>query len=178
MPSHGLIAGSVSTRINKPQTAYVIDTANGGDIALEKAPLDRGTRASSHATSYLARIESSAILVSTAESVAFCRFPYFSRLAQVFLGIARTRMSGPPQEAFGPAHDAGAVGIPRFSFARRETMLYWAVVFLIIALVAAVLGFTGIYAAAAGIAKIIFLVFLVLFIVSLLTGGFGRRSLP
>jgi len=45
-------------------------------------------------------------------------------------------------------------------------------------LVAGVFGFTGVYAAAAGIAKIIFFVFLVLFVISLLTGGFGRRTLP
>jgi uncharacterized membrane protein YtjA (UPF0391 family) len=58
---------------------------------------------------------------------------------------------------------------------RGTTMLYWAVVFLIIALVAAVLGFTGIEFAAAGVAKILFLVFLVLFLVSLI-GGISRRA--
>ena len=56
-------------------------------------------------------------------------------------------------------------------------MLYWALVFLVVALVAGLLGFTGIYVAAAGIAKILFFVFLVLFIVSLLFGGLNRRSL-
>ena len=53
-------------------------------------------------------------------------------------------------------------------------MLYWSVVFLIIALVAAVFGFTGVYVAAAGIAKILFFVFLILFILSLLTGSMRR----
>ena len=53
-------------------------------------------------------------------------------------------------------------------------MLYWAVVFLVVALIAGLLGFTGVYVAAAGIAKILFFVFLVLFIVSLLAGGFRR----
>ena len=53
-------------------------------------------------------------------------------------------------------------------------MLYWSIVFLLIALVAALFGFTGVYVAAAGIAKILFFVFLVLFIVSLLTGGMRR----
>ena len=52
----------------------------------------------------------------------------------------------------------------------EEKMLYYALVFLIIALVAGVLGFTGVYVAAAGIAKILFFVFLVLFLVSLLMG--------
>ena len=55
-------------------------------------------------------------------------------------------------------------------------MLYWALIFLVIALVAALFGFTGIYVASAGIAKILFFVFLVLFIVSLLTGGISRRG--
>jgi uncharacterized membrane protein YtjA (UPF0391 family) len=57
-------------------------------------------------------------------------------------------------------------------------MLYWAMVFLVIALIAGFLGFTGVYAAAAGIAKILFFVFLILFIVSLISGGFSRRTIP
>lgn len=56
-------------------------------------------------------------------------------------------------------------------------MLYWALVFLVIALLAAVFGFTGVYVAAAGIAKILFFIFLVLFVVSLVAGGLrGRRA--
>lgn len=46
-------------------------------------------------------------------------------------------------------------------------MLYWALMFFIIALVAALFGFGGIAIAAAGVAKILFFIFLVLFIVSL-----------
>lgn len=46
-------------------------------------------------------------------------------------------------------------------------MLYWALVFFIIALVAALLGFGGVAFAAAGIAKILFFVFLVIFLVTL-----------
>jgi uncharacterized membrane protein YtjA (UPF0391 family) len=53
-------------------------------------------------------------------------------------------------------------------------MLYWALVFLIIALVAGLFGFTGLYLAAAGIAKIIFFVFIVLLLISLLAGGLRR----
>ena len=41
-------------------------------------------------------------------------------------------------------------------------MLYWALVFLVIALIAGALGFGGIAGAARGIAHIIFYVFLVL----------------
>ncbi|HEY4310029.1 MAG TPA: DUF1328 domain-containing protein [Pirellulales bacterium] len=56
-------------------------------------------------------------------------------------------------------------------------MLYWTLVFLVVAMVAAVFGFTGIYIAAAEIAKILFFIFLVLFIVSLVAGGLNRRPL-
>jgi uncharacterized membrane protein YtjA (UPF0391 family) len=59
---------------------------------------------------------------------------------------------------------------------RREKMLYWAAVFLIIALVAGAFGFLGIAGTAASIAKILFFVFIVIFVVSLLT-GMGRRRL-
>jgi uncharacterized membrane protein YtjA (UPF0391 family) len=55
-------------------------------------------------------------------------------------------------------------------------MLYWALVFLVLALIAGVFGFGGIASTAAGIAKILFLVFLVLFVVGLLFNAFGRRA--
>ena len=54
-------------------------------------------------------------------------------------------------------------------------MLYYAVVFLVIALIAALFGFTGIAASAVGIAKILFFVFVLLFVVSLIV-GLVRRS--
>jgi len=53
-------------------------------------------------------------------------------------------------------------------------MLYWAAVFLVIALVAGVLGFTSVFGAAMGIAKILFFVFVVLFLLSLVFGGIRR----
>jgi uncharacterized membrane protein YtjA (UPF0391 family) len=56
----------------------------------------------------------------------------------------------------------------------RNNMLYYALVFLIVALFAAVLGFGGIAFAAAGVAKILFFVFLVLFVVSLIGHGVRR----
>ena len=56
-------------------------------------------------------------------------------------------------------------------------MLYWSVIFLLIAMLAAFFGFTGVYVAAAGIAKILFFIFLVLFVVSLLSGGMRRRPM-
>jgi len=46
-------------------------------------------------------------------------------------------------------------------------MLYWALVFLLIALVAGFLGFGGISFAAAGLAKVLFFVFLIIFLASL-----------
>ncbi|HTS47819.1 MAG TPA: DUF1328 domain-containing protein [Bryobacteraceae bacterium] len=46
-------------------------------------------------------------------------------------------------------------------------MLYWALLFLLIAILAAVFGFTGISLLAAGVAKILFFIFLVLFVISL-----------
>jgi uncharacterized membrane protein YtjA (UPF0391 family) len=55
----------------------------------------------------------------------------------------------------------------------RGSMLRWAAVFFVIALVAAVFGFGGIAQSSAGIAKILFVVFLVLAGFSLL---FGRRA--
>ncbi len=55
-------------------------------------------------------------------------------------------------------------------------MLYWAMMFLLIALVAAVFGFGGIASTAAGIAQILFVVALVLFVLSLFM-GFRRRNL-
>jgi uncharacterized membrane protein YtjA (UPF0391 family) len=47
------------------------------------------------------------------------------------------------------------------------TMLYWTLVFLVVALIAGALGFTGLASASAGVARIIFGVFLVFFLVSL-----------
>ncbi|HTC91219.1 MAG TPA: DUF1328 family protein [Bryobacteraceae bacterium] len=48
-------------------------------------------------------------------------------------------------------------------------MLYYALVFLLIAILAAVFGFGGVAIVSAGIAKILFFVFIVLFVVSLIT---------
>ncbi|HSV69388.1 MAG TPA: DUF1328 domain-containing protein [Methylibium sp.] len=49
-------------------------------------------------------------------------------------------------------------------------MLYYAVVFFVIALIAAVFGFGGIATGAVAIAKVLFFVFVVLAIVSFLYG--------
>ncbi len=56
-------------------------------------------------------------------------------------------------------------------------MLYWAMVFLVIALVAGALGLGGASVVSAKIAWLLFVVFLILFVVSLIAGGV-RRPLP
>lgn len=58
----------------------------------------------------------------------------------------------------------------------EATMLYWALMFLVIALVAAIFGFGGIASTATGIAQILFVVAIVLFVISLLA-GYRRRNL-
>ena len=50
-------------------------------------------------------------------------------------------------------------------------MLYWTLVFLVIALIAGLFGFGGIASASAGIAKILFGIFLVLFLLSMIFGA-------
>ncbi|HTO82081.1 MAG TPA: DUF1328 domain-containing protein [Methylomirabilota bacterium] len=57
-------------------------------------------------------------------------------------------------------------------------MLYWTLMFLIVALIAGALGFGGIASASAGIARILFFLFLIGFVVTLLLqlfngGGFA-----
>jgi uncharacterized membrane protein YtjA (UPF0391 family) len=54
-------------------------------------------------------------------------------------------------------------------------MLYWAIVFAVIALVAGILGFVALSGTLAWIAKALLLVFVVLFVLSLV---FGRRRGP
>ena len=57
-------------------------------------------------------------------------------------------------------------------------MLYYALVFFVIALFAGILGFGVVAFAAAEIARICFFIFIVLFLVSLLTHFFRRTSIP
>jgi uncharacterized membrane protein YtjA (UPF0391 family) len=55
-------------------------------------------------------------------------------------------------------------------------MLYYALLFLIVAIVAGLLGFGAIAFAAAGLAKILFFIFIVLFLVSLVAHLTRGRS--
>jgi uncharacterized membrane protein YtjA (UPF0391 family) len=50
------------------------------------------------------------------------------------------------------------------------TMLRWAVIFFIIAIIAGIFGFGGIASESAGIAKILFTIFLIIFVVTLILG--------
>lgn len=60
----------------------------------------------------------------------------------------------------------------------KFTMLKWALIFFIVALVAALFGFGGIAGTAAGIAKILFIGFLIVAAIALIMGlAGGRRSI-
>lgn len=54
------------------------------------------------------------------------------------------------------------------------SLLGWALVFLVIALVAAIFGFGLVASAAAGIAKVLFFIFVVLFAIMLISGLLRR----
>lgn len=56
----------------------------------------------------------------------------------------------------------------------RNLMLYYALMFLVVAIIAGALGFGGIAGVSVGIAKILFFVFIILFLVSLVFGGLRR----
>jgi uncharacterized membrane protein YtjA (UPF0391 family) len=60
------------------------------------------------------------------------------------------------------------------TYINGTTMLHYAVVFLVIALIAALFGFGGIAAGAAGIAKILFVVFLIGAVVAFVMNGSRR----
>jgi uncharacterized membrane protein YtjA (UPF0391 family) len=55
-------------------------------------------------------------------------------------------------------------------------MLYWSLLFLVVALVSAVFGFAGIASTATAIAQVLFVIAMVLFVVSLFA-GVARRNL-
>jgi len=58
----------------------------------------------------------------------------------------------------------------------ENIMLYWALMFLVVALVAAIFGFGGISSAATGIAQVLFVIAIVMFLVSLIAGYRRRNS--
>jgi len=74
----------------------------------------------------------------------------------------------------GPAQDEGAGS--KACLAKGVPMLYYALMFLLIALIAGVLGFGVVAFAAAEVARIFFFIFVVLFLVSLLSHLFRRAN--
>lgn len=54
-------------------------------------------------------------------------------------------------------------------------MLYWALLFLIVAVIAGAFGFGGVASASVGIAQVLFFIFLIALIVSLVM-HFARRA--
>lgn len=57
------------------------------------------------------------------------------------------------------------------------SLLKWALIFFVVALIAGALGFTGISQAAGGIAKILFWIFLVIFLVLLVLGLLAGKAI-
>jgi len=57
-------------------------------------------------------------------------------------------------------------------------MLYWSLVFLVIALLAGLFGFGLIAGTSYAIAKVLFFIFLIIFVISLIMGLAGRKRLP
>jgi uncharacterized membrane protein YtjA (UPF0391 family) len=61
---------------------------------------------------------------------------------------------------------------------KGSSMLRWALVFLVVALLAAVLGFGGIAGDAAWIARVLFFIFIVIFLVGLIYSLATGKRLP
>ncbi len=59
---------------------------------------------------------------------------------------------------------------------RIEIMLYWAVVFFVVAIIAGVFGFGGIASASAGIAQLLFVIFLALFVIAMVARALKGRT--
>jgi uncharacterized membrane protein YtjA (UPF0391 family) len=97
------------------------------------------------------------------------RAPRISR----FLEDRSQALRASAQALLGCTCEAALIAAAHHDKKGRHVMLYWSLMFLVIALIAGVLGFFGIAGTAAGIAKILFFAFLVIAVVSLLM---GRRN--
>jgi uncharacterized membrane protein YtjA (UPF0391 family) len=84
-----------------------------------------------------------------------------------------TKLARSPASEFFPPRAGG-----RLFFPKEKKMLYWTLIFLVVAIIAAAFGFTGIAAGAAGIARVLFALFLILFLISLLLQLFGHGTPP
>ena len=83
-----------------------------------------------------------------------------------------------PANVFGtvPAVSMDENALGTLVLARGGIMLYYALVFLVVALIAGALGVSGVAAVATNIAYVLFVIAIVLFLVHLLTGR--RRLTP
>lgn len=79
---------------------------------------------------------------------------------------------GKPENVYGE----GNYEASRKYNAEEISMLHYALVFFVVAIIAAIFGFTGIAVGAAEIAKILFFIFLVLFVVSMVAGLLRRST--
>ena len=113
---------------------------------------------------------------STDPQLIDCRSPFLQTKAIIAIGTEHALS----KSVFGKTEDR-TCSIGRSSeflnpieFPRGNTMLSWALTFLVIALIAGVLGFGVVAGTAASIAKVLFVVFLIAFVISLVT---GRRAI-
>ncbi|KVE36629.1 hypothetical protein WS68_04080 [Burkholderia sp. TSV86] len=83
---------------------------------------------------------------------------------------SKTQHENPAANQARATPDQAAGSAATINVSTEESMLRYALVFFIVAIVAALFGFGGIAAGAAEIAKILFYLFAVIFIVTLLLG--------
>src|SRR5579871_1074383 len=95
------------------------------------------------------------------------------RAGRTGLPVAKSGLTEARKLHARPVSESVTKTFIQFEFG-RFVMLYYALMFLVVALLAGLLGFTGVALAAAGIAKIVFFIFLVLFVVSLITHAARR----
>ena len=139
---------------------------------VEKAARDAAPRTPAEAAE-MKMAEQAALLMAKGvkrrcprESPMSCRNPSTTPAAAI--RTPRTRRQDPGRVPTGARRPI------RATFKRGLTMLYYAVVFLIVALIAALFGFGGIAVGAVEIAKMLFFIFLLLFVVSLVVGLMRR----
>jgi uncharacterized membrane protein YtjA (UPF0391 family) len=77
--------------------------------------------------------------------------------------------------SYGKRRPSRAIRFPPAGASKGvHVMLYYTLVFLVVALIAGALGFGGVASASASIARILFALFLVLFLVSLVSQFLGK----
>jgi uncharacterized membrane protein YtjA (UPF0391 family) len=125
----------------------------------------------------MASIDGQAVRVSMRSSFRFGRSLRMASTRVVRHARGRIRpVSGVLRRVVEPADglDRGGRAIWH-PHQRGVAMLYYAVVFFVVALIAAVFGFSGIAAGAAGVAKILFVLFLIGAVITFFI-SLGRRA--